>query len=66
MLRLEWSYSDNLHRRETIERVAQDFLASLRSLIAHCRSMKAGSYKALDFAEFGWDEQYLEEINDLQ
>ncbi|HEX5750368.1 MAG TPA: condensation domain-containing protein, partial [Archangium sp.] len=34
-LELTWSYSQHLHERATIERVAQDFMSSLRKLIAN-------------------------------
>ncbi|BAY50143.1 amino acid adenylation domain-containing protein (plasmid) [Scytonema sp. HK-05] len=41
-LQLDWTYSENFHKRATIESLAQDFAASLRSLIAHCLSADAG------------------------
>ncbi|KAB8321062.1 non-ribosomal peptide synthetase [Tolypothrix campylonemoides VB511288] len=41
-LQLDWTYSENFHKRATIESLAQDFAASLRSLIAHCLSANAG------------------------
>jgi non-ribosomal peptide synthase protein (TIGR01720 family) len=41
---LEWTYSENFHQRATIESLAQDFAASLRTLIAHCLSADAGDY----------------------
>ncbi|HZF38511.1 MAG TPA: amino acid adenylation domain-containing protein, partial [Blastocatellia bacterium] len=34
-LQLDWTYSSNLHRHETIARLAQDFLGSLERLIEH-------------------------------
>ncbi|WP_269770245.1 non-ribosomal peptide synthetase [Cystobacter fuscus] len=34
-LELTWSYSQHLHERATIERVAQDFMSSLRRFIAN-------------------------------
>ncbi|MEG4456885.1 amino acid adenylation domain-containing protein [Microcoleus sp. N9_A1] len=43
-LQLEWTYSENFHQRATIESLAQDFAASLRTLIAHCLSADAGDY----------------------
>jgi amino acid adenylation domain-containing protein/non-ribosomal peptide synthase protein (TIGR01720 family) len=43
-LQLEWTYSENFHSSATIERLAQDFVASLRMLIAHCLSADAGDY----------------------
>jgi len=41
-LQLEWTYSENFHSWSTIESLAQDFVASLRTLIAHCLSADAG------------------------
>jgi non-ribosomal peptide synthase protein (TIGR01720 family) len=35
---LIWEYSENLHQRATIEKVANDFIEILRSLVAHCPS----------------------------
>jgi amino acid adenylation domain-containing protein/non-ribosomal peptide synthase protein (TIGR01720 family) len=43
-LQLYWRYSENFHQRETIESLAQDFAASLRTLIAHCLSADAEGY----------------------
>jgi|GEM_PF-508008 len=40
-LHLDWTYSLTVHRRETIEAIAQSFVEALRSLIAHCQSLKA-------------------------
>ncbi|MEV7939327.1 amino acid adenylation domain-containing protein [Kitasatospora sp. NPDC088264] len=34
-LRLSWYYSRNVHHRETVERLAQDLLAALRSMAGH-------------------------------
>jgi amino acid adenylation domain-containing protein/non-ribosomal peptide synthase protein (TIGR01720 family) len=43
-LQLEWTYSSNFHSCATVESLAQDFAASLRTLIAHCLSADAGNY----------------------
>jgi amino acid adenylation domain-containing protein/non-ribosomal peptide synthase protein (TIGR01720 family) len=43
-LQLEWTYSSNFHSSTTIENLAQDFVAKLRTLIAHCLSADAGNY----------------------
>jgi non-ribosomal peptide synthase protein (TIGR01720 family) len=40
---MNWVYSENLHRRTTIEALAQGFLAALRALIAACRQTASGS-----------------------
>lgn len=50
-LQLLWMYSDQLHRRETIERVACGTLEALRAIIAHCQSPEAGGYTPSDFPE---------------
>jgi len=43
-LQLEWTYSENFHTHATIESLAENFAASLRTLIAHCLSADAGGY----------------------
>ncbi|MEK7327797.1 MAG: condensation domain-containing protein, partial [Chloroflexota bacterium] len=40
-LQMEWTYSVAFHRRATIERVAEAFIAALRAIIAHCQSPDA-------------------------
>jgi amino acid adenylation domain-containing protein/non-ribosomal peptide synthase protein (TIGR01720 family) len=55
-LRLEWGYSAQIHRSETIERVAADFMAALRALIAHCQSPEAGGYTPSDFPDVALDQ----------
>ncbi|GAA6614913.1 amino acid adenylation domain-containing protein [Scytonema sp. NUACC26] len=48
-LQLDWTYSENLHRHSTIERLAQEYLQALRELIAHCLAPDAGGYTPTDF-----------------
>ncbi len=50
-LQMEWTYSENLHRRATAERLAGDFVEVLRSLIVHCLSPEAGGYTPSDFPD---------------
>jgi len=47
-LRLDWTYSENIHRRETVERLAQNYLHELRVLIAQSQSGEM-SYSPSDF-----------------
>ncbi len=51
MLQMEWVYSENLHRRATVEALAHRFIQSLRSLIAHCRSSNTVGYTPSDFPD---------------
>jgi non-ribosomal peptide synthase protein (TIGR01720 family) len=61
-LQMEWTYSANFHRRATIERVAEAFIAALRAIIAHCQSPDVGGYTPSDFPEAGLDEGELEAL----
>jgi non-ribosomal peptide synthase protein (TIGR01720 family) len=61
-LRMEWTYSRNLHRAETIRARAEDYIQALQVLIQHCISPDTGGVTASDFKEFGWDEDDLSSI----
>jgi len=50
-LHMEWTYSHNLHRQATIEKVAHIYLEKLRALIQHCLSPESGGYTPSDFPE---------------
>ncbi|HKV36107.1 MAG TPA: condensation domain-containing protein, partial [Pyrinomonadaceae bacterium] len=36
-LQVDWNYSNAFHKQHTIEKLAQDFMSALRSIIAACR-----------------------------
>lgn len=61
-LLLEWIYTEDLHRRATIERLAADFLEALRALIAHCQSPDAGGYTPSDFADVELRPEQIEAL----
>ena len=61
-LQLDWTSSANLHRRATIERVAENFIEALRGLIADSRSPVAGSYTPSDFPEADLSQGELDEV----
>jgi non-ribosomal peptide synthase protein (TIGR01720 family) len=61
-LRVDWGYSEGVHRRSTIERLAQSFIEAVRSLIHHCTSASAGGYTPSDFSEAGLDQQELDSL----
>ncbi|MFZ5915511.1 MAG: condensation domain-containing protein, partial [Chloroflexota bacterium] len=61
-LQMEWAYSENLHRRETIEGVAQDFVHALRLLIAHCQTSQAGGYTPSDFADVALNQDEVDAL----
>jgi len=61
-LRVDWGYSENHHRRSTIERVAGDFIRHLRSLIAHCSSRSGGGFTPSDFAHANITQKDLDKL----
>jgi non-ribosomal peptide synthase protein (TIGR01720 family) len=61
-LRAQWGYSEHHHRRATIERVAEDFIGHLRSLIAHCRSPKGKGFTPSDFAQAKLSQKDLDKL----
>jgi amino acid adenylation domain-containing protein/non-ribosomal peptide synthase protein (TIGR01720 family) len=61
-LRIDWVYSENRHRRETIETLAQQTLAALQSLIDHCSSPEAGGYTPSDFPDADLDQETLDRL----
>ncbi len=48
-LRVDFTYSANRHRRETVEGLSNGFLQELEGLIAHCRTQDAGGRTPSDF-----------------
>jgi non-ribosomal peptide synthase protein (TIGR01720 family) len=59
---MEWTYSQHVHQRSTIEQLAHDFVEALRAIITHCQSPEAGGYTASDFEAFGWEKDDLDSI----
>ena len=60
--RADWLYSENIHKRATIECVANQFVAALRELINHCLSERAGGYTPSDFALASLDQDVLDRL----
>jgi len=61
-LRISWRYSEALHERSTIERLAWAYIDALKGLIDHCRSSEAGGFTPSDFPLAGLDQAQLEKI----
>ena len=49
VLKVQWSYCEAVHRRETIETLAKNYLAALVTIIRHCQLPEAGGYTPSDF-----------------
>jgi amino acid adenylation domain-containing protein/non-ribosomal peptide synthase protein (TIGR01720 family) len=61
-LELQVAYAEGVHRRETVERLAEGYAEELRRLIAHCRSADAGGYTPGDFPLAGLDQASLDAL----
>jgi non-ribosomal peptide synthase protein (TIGR01720 family) len=61
-LRLDWTYSEAVHRRETVEALAESFIRALQGLIEHCRSPEAGGFTPSDFPLAELDQAALQRI----
>ena len=61
-LETEWTYGRELHRRETVERVAAQAQGALRDLIAHCVSPEAGGYTPSDFPQADLNQVELDAL----
>jgi amino acid adenylation domain-containing protein len=59
---VRWNYSAARFRRGTIEALAQEFLAALRALAAHCQSPAARGYTPSDFPLAGLDQRALDQL----
>ena len=61
-LEMTFAYSDRVHRRETIECLADSFIAALKNLIVHCQSPDVGSYTPSDFSANKLSQKGLDKL----
>jgi hypothetical protein len=59
---VRWTYTPLRFRRDTIEALADEFLAALRALLAHCQSPAARGYTPSDFPLAGLDQHALDQL----
>lgn len=59
-LRVEWKYSEDIHRRVTIERLSESFKNSLRALLAHTQSPGGFELTPSDFPMVQLSSEQLE------
>ncbi|WP_201376287.1 non-ribosomal peptide synthase/polyketide synthase [Ktedonobacter robiniae] len=57
-----WQYSEQIHHVQTIQTVADLFVAALRALIAHCHSLAVGGYTPSDFPLAGLRQEQLDKL----
>jgi non-ribosomal peptide synthase protein (TIGR01720 family) len=61
-LELTWTYSERIHDRATIERLAETYLDTLNALIDHCCAPGVSGYTPSDFPLAGLDQAALDLI----
>jgi amino acid adenylation domain-containing protein/non-ribosomal peptide synthase protein (TIGR01720 family) len=61
-LQIGWTYNANVARRESIEKVAQQYVSCLREIIDHCRSEHAGGHTPSDFPLAGLSQQEVDRV----
>ncbi|MEU9885449.1 amino acid adenylation domain-containing protein [Sphaerisporangium sp. NPDC051011] len=61
-LRFHWTYSADLHREETVMRLAEGFIAALRQIIEHCSAPDAGGFTPSDFPLASLDQAAVDRI----
>ncbi|WP_240196984.1 condensation domain-containing protein, partial [Nonomuraea lactucae] len=59
---LQWYFSTGLHRAETIQRVAGEYVRAVRDLVEHCMSPQAGGYTPADFPLARLDQRALDTL----
>ncbi|MDZ8084255.1 MAG: SDR family oxidoreductase [Nostoc sp. DedQUE12b] len=61
-LQISWKYSQAIHRRETIEKLVDNFIKVLRSLMIDCQSVEAERYTPSDFPRAKLNQQQLDNL----
>ncbi|HEU4871921.1 MAG TPA: condensation domain-containing protein, partial [Pyrinomonadaceae bacterium] len=61
-LGMTWKYNPNLHHRETIKRVADDYIESLQAIINHCRLPESKGFTPSDFPTVTFNQQQLDKL----
>jgi amino acid adenylation domain-containing protein/non-ribosomal peptide synthase protein (TIGR01720 family) len=59
---LNWTYSENVHRRSTIENLAESFLGALQEIIRHCLA-SCGGYTPSDFPLAKLNQQQIDRLS---
>jgi non-ribosomal peptide synthase protein (TIGR01720 family) len=61
-LRVDWTFSVNIHKYETVQRLADNFIAALRELIEFCLSSEDSAYTPSDFPDVYLSQGELDNI----
>ena len=62
VLQVSWTYSENVYRRTTVEKLAGAFIDALRSLIKLCETPDVVSLAPADFPLLNFDQRQLDKL----
>ena len=63
-LRMNWSYSRQMYRRETIENLAEKYMVVIRDLIRHCQTKDTVEYTPSDFEDVDLSKSDIDKLLD--
>jgi non-ribosomal peptide synthase protein (TIGR01720 family) len=61
-LQMNWVYSRNRHRKDTIEGLVKDYINALRSSIVHCQNVGMKGYTPSDFSAAKLEQKQLDKF----
>lgn len=61
-LKIDFTYSRNIHKEDTIKEFADHYMTELKNIIAHCLSGESGGYTPSDFSASGLNQQELDDL----
>jgi len=64
-LQINWTYSNNVHARNTVENLAQSYLEEVNSIIEYCQSETSWRYTPSDFPEASLTQLELDQLSEL-
>jgi non-ribosomal peptide synthase protein (TIGR01720 family) len=59
---VDWTYSENIHLKSTVDSLAKTYLEHLTAIIDHCLLASKSSYKPADFSEVDLTEDELKDF----
>ena len=60
-----WNYSEKVHKKDTIEKLANDFIQNLNGVIEHCKNHDNTEYTPSDFPEADLSQDDLDNLMNL-
>ena len=59
---VHWTYTEGVHRRETVEQVAHKMLSAIKEIIQETRQSTTNLFSTADFPEAGLSQQELDKL----